>query len=226
MNIGCPPGKAGSCLSFDRKSVERSLPQNAQPTFAPMWHHGSSPTPNEHRVEPANCRCRPRPAALVALLDHVVGDDKQCRGDCEAKSLRSPGVDRKAELGRLDRQGTAARMPLPLLRRPHVHHRDFRARSPAASSTDRTSRRNQDRYLMIATTISRIIVRVSRWSPTGNAPAWPDRSQAPPMSLASSPKYRDSDAHSKPINQSSVLDHAIPTPHRPLLNHRAVVKST
>ena len=45
---------------------------------------------------------RPR---CVALLDHLVGDDKQRPGDCEAEGLRSLGVDQKAEFGRLlDRQ--------------------------------------------------------------------------------------------------------------------------
>jgi hypothetical protein len=78
---------------------------------------------------------------------------------------------------------------------------------------------------MIAITISRIIARVSRWSSTGNAAARPDRSPAPPMSLDASPKYRDSAARSKPINQSGALNHAIPAPQRRLSNHSALVKS-
>jgi hypothetical protein len=52
-------------------------------------------------------------------------------------------------------------LALCLLRRPHVHHRDFRSRQPAASSAGRTYRRNQDRHLMSANTTSRIIARVS-----------------------------------------------------------------
>src|SRR5258707_557388 len=48
--------------------------------------------------DPEQLRC-------VALLDHLVGHHKQCPGDCEAKGLRSLGVDQKAELGGLlDRQ--------------------------------------------------------------------------------------------------------------------------
>jgi ABC-type branched-subunit amino acid transport system substrate-binding protein len=43
--------------------------------------------------------------------------------------------------------------------------------------------------------------------------------------LSASPKYRDSAARSKPINQSDALNHAIPAPQRRLSNHRALVKS-
>jgi hypothetical protein len=63
---------------------------------------------------------------------------------------------------------------------------------------------------MIASTISRIIARVSCWSSTGNAAAWPDSCPAPPMSLGALPKYRDSAARSKPISQSGVLNHRSP----------------
>ena len=51
-------------------------------------------------------------------------------------------------------------------------------RLPAASSAGRTSRRNQDRHLMIAKMISRMIARVSIWSSTGNAAARPERHTA------------------------------------------------
>jgi hypothetical protein len=78
---------------------------------------------------------------------------------------------------------------------------------------------------MIATTISRIIARVLRRSSTGNGAARPDSCPAPPMSLGASPKYRDSAARSKLINQSGALNHTIPAPQRRLSNHRAVVKS-
>jgi len=78
---------------------------------------------------------------------------------------------------------------------------------------------------MIANTISRIIVRVSRRSPTGNAAAQPERRPAPPMSQGASPKYRDSAARSKPINQSGAINHTIPAPHRPPSNRRAPAKS-
>jgi hypothetical protein len=48
---------------------------------------------------------------------------------------------------------------------------------------------------MIASTISRIIVRASRWSSTGNAAARPDRGPATPMSLRASPRYCATTAH-------------------------------
>src|SRR6266436_3446039 len=57
--------------------------------------------------------CRPRHEVTrlthsghaCLLLDHLVGDGKQRPGDGEAEGLRSPGVDQKAEFGRLlDRQ--------------------------------------------------------------------------------------------------------------------------
>jgi hypothetical protein len=78
---------------------------------------------------------------------------------------------------------------------------------------------------MIASTISRIIARVPRWSSTGDAAARPDRSPAPPMSLGVSPKYRDSNARPGPISQSSALDRTITAPHRSLSNRRATAKS-
>ena len=62
----------------------------------------------------------------------------------------------------------AARPALPVLRRPHDHHRDLRARLPAAPPADRASRRHQDRHLMSAAAASRtrIAERVPRWSST------------------------------------------------------------
>jgi hypothetical protein len=70
-----------------------------------------------------------------------------------------------------DNRPCAARSALPLLRRPHVRHRDLRSRPPATSPANCASRRNQDRYLMIANTISRIIAYAPRWSSTGDAAA-------------------------------------------------------
>jgi hypothetical protein len=78
---------------------------------------------------------------------------------------------------------------------------------------------------MIVNTISRIIARVLCWSSTGNAPARPDRCPAPPMSQDASPKYSDSAARSKPINQSGALNRTILAPQRLLSNHRASLKS-
>jgi hypothetical protein len=78
---------------------------------------------------------------------------------------------------------------------------------------------------MIASTISRIIARVLRWSSTGNAAVPPDRCRVPPMSPAALPKYSDSAACSKPTDQSGVLNHTIPGASMRLSNHRALVKS-
>lgn len=78
---------------------------------------------------------------------------------------------------------------------------------------------------MSASTISRIIARVSCRSSTGNAAARPERCRALPTSLGALPKYSDSAARSKPINQSGALIHTIPAPQRRLSNHRALVKS-
>jgi hypothetical protein len=51
---------------------------------------------------------------------------------------------------------------MPLLRRPLVRHRNLRGRLPATLPANRASRRNHDRHLMIANTISRIIARFPR----------------------------------------------------------------
>jgi hypothetical protein len=78
---------------------------------------------------------------------------------------------------------------------------------------------------MIANTVSRIIVRVLRWSSTGNAAARPERCPAPPVSLGASHKYRDSAARSKPINQSGAPNHTVPALQWRLSNHRDPLKS-
>ena len=78
---------------------------------------------------------------------------------------------------------------------------------------------------MIASTISRIIVRVSRWSSTGNPAARPDSCPALRMTLRASPKYCDSTAHSKQISQSPALSQTIPAPQPLLPSRRATVKS-
>ena len=77
---------------------------------------------------------------------------------------------------------------------------------------------------MIANTISRTILGVSRWSETGDADVRPDESSALPMSLDAFPKSRDSVAHSKQIGQSGA-NHTVPAPQRSLPNRRAPVKS-
>jgi hypothetical protein len=92
--------------------------------------------------------------------------------------------------------------------------------------SDRTRRRKQDRYLMIANANPRIIVRLSRWSSTGNAPAPPDRPPAPPTSLDTSPKPRHNNAHSTTTNGSAALNHTVPAPHRLLSNRRTTARGT
>jgi hypothetical protein len=78
---------------------------------------------------------------------------------------------------------------------------------------------------MIANAISRIIVRVLRWSSAGNAAARLERCPASPVSLGASHKYRDSAARSKPINQSGAPNHTVLALQWRLPNHRAPLKS-
>jgi hypothetical protein len=81
---------------------------------------------------------------------------------------------------------------------------------------------------MIASAISRIIARVSRWSSTGNAAVWPHRCPASPISLGASLKYRNCITDSEPIGQSAALNYTIAAPQRLLSDHRdhrAAVKS-
>jgi hypothetical protein len=85
---------------------------------------------------------------------------------------------------------TPARTTLPMLWRPHVHHRDFRPWPPAASSADHTDRRNQDRHLMIANTASRIIARIWRRSCTASAAACLDTCPVPPATCRPSNAIR------------------------------------
>jgi hypothetical protein len=115
--------------------------------------------------------------------------------------------------------------PCPCCGGPHVHHRDFRARLSAASSAERASRRNQDRYLMIANTISRIIVSVSRRSSTGNAAARPDRRPALHVTLNVSLRHGVSAALSNPITRSGARNHKVLAHRRLLLDRRATIKS-
>jgi hypothetical protein len=78
---------------------------------------------------------------------------------------------------------------------------------------------------MIANRIPRIIARVSGWSSTGNAAAWPDRCPASPISLGASPKYPHCITDSKPIGHSGALNYTIAATQRLLSDHRAAVKS-
>jgi hypothetical protein len=78
---------------------------------------------------------------------------------------------------------------------------------------------------MSATTISRIIACVSRWSSTGDAAARLRR--CPPLHLRqhASPKHADSTAHSKPITRSGARNNVIPAPQRPLPANHGPIKS-
>jgi hypothetical protein len=78
---------------------------------------------------------------------------------------------------------------------------------------------------MIANTISRIIVRVSRWSSTGNAAARPDGGPASHVTLQVSPKHSVSAALSTPITRSGVRNHNVLAHRRRLSGRRATIKS-
>jgi len=67
---------------------------------------------------------------------------------------------------------------MPLLWRPHDHHRDLRAWWCAAISTDRADDRDQDRHLIttIVTAPHQIAVHPCRWSSTGHDGARPNAS--------------------------------------------------
>jgi hypothetical protein len=78
---------------------------------------------------------------------------------------------------------------------------------------------------MSANTISRIIVRVSRWSSTGNTAARPKRRPASHVTLNVSPKHSVSAALSNPITRSGVLNHKVLAHTRLLLARRARIKS-
>ena len=78
---------------------------------------------------------------------------------------------------------------------------------------------------MTANTISRITVRVSRWSSTGNAAVWLERHPAPHLTLKGSPKHSVSSALSNPITQSGVLNHKVRAHARLSLARRATIKS-
>jgi hypothetical protein len=78
---------------------------------------------------------------------------------------------------------------------------------------------------MIGNMISRIILRVLRWSSTGNAPTRPESRPARRRSLRALHTHRVSTAHSKQITRSGALIHMIPEPKRLLSDHRAPLKS-
>jgi hypothetical protein len=78
---------------------------------------------------------------------------------------------------------------------------------------------------MSASTISRIIVRVSRWSSTSNAAARPERRPTSHATLQVSPKHSVGTALSNPITRSDVRNHKVVAHRRLLLARRATIKS-
>jgi hypothetical protein len=78
---------------------------------------------------------------------------------------------------------------------------------------------------MIAHTISRFIVRVSRWSSTGDAAVRPERRAASPVTLHASPKHSVSTALSNPISRFGVRNHKALAYRRRLPARRATIKS-
>jgi hypothetical protein len=78
---------------------------------------------------------------------------------------------------------------------------------------------------MIASTIFRIIARVSRWSLTGNAAASPARRPASHVTLQVSSEHSVSAALSNPIARSGVRNHKVLAHRRPLPVRHATIKS-
>ncbi len=78
---------------------------------------------------------------------------------------------------------------------------------------------------MSASTISRIIMRVSRWSPTGDAAPWPRRGPALHLTQRAPAKHRNGTAHSNPITRSGAHNNIIPAPQTLLPARHAPTKS-
>jgi hypothetical protein len=78
---------------------------------------------------------------------------------------------------------------------------------------------------MIANTIPRIIVRVSRWSPTGNAAARSERRPAAHVTLQASTKHGVRAALPNPITRSGVHNHKVVAHTGLLPARRATIKS-
>ena len=86
--------------------------------------------------------------------------------------------------------GAGARPALSVLWRSNVRHRDLRGRLPTTLSANGASRRNPDRHLMsaVATSRTRIVKRVSRWSQSSHGDARPNSYPAALSTSQSSPK--------------------------------------
>ena len=68
---------------------------------------------------------------------------------------------------------------VPLLRRTHVHHRDLRARQRAKASTHTGDGRDQDRHLMMPSSLIRTEARHSGRLSPGSTPACADQQDWP-----------------------------------------------
>jgi hypothetical protein len=78
---------------------------------------------------------------------------------------------------------------------------------------------------MSASTISRIIACVPRWSSTGDAAVRLRRCPALHLSQRASPKHSDGTAHSMPITRSGAHNNIIPAPQRLPPARHASIKS-
>src|SRR6266436_8607055 len=155
----------------------------------------------------------PHPRAPQRLPSHPplrpVGQRESRRDD--RASARTPGTGNACS-GSGDRNrcsgGAATRPALPLLRRPHVRHRDLRRRLPTTLPADG----NEDRYLMseTATFHTRTTKGFPRWSMTGYAAARPNIGPASHSTPPASPKRVVNAAQSKPISQTSRRNNVIP----------------
>jgi hypothetical protein len=74
-------------------------------------------------------------------------------------------------------------------------------------------------------TVSRIIVRVLRWSSTGNAVAWPERRSGSYMTLQGSPQQSVIAPLSNPVARSSGLNLNVIAHRRRLPGRSATIKS-
>src|ERR1700682_3316910 len=150
---------------------------------------------------------------------------RESRRDDRA-SARTPGTGNACSRSgaRNPRSGAAAPRPaLPLLRRPHVRHRDLRRRLPTTLPADG----NEDRYLMseTATFRTRTTKGFPRWSMTGYAAARPNIGPASHSTPRASPKRVVNAAQSKPISQTSRRNNVIPEPSRLPHTHIRAIKS-
>jgi hypothetical protein len=130
-----------------------------------------------------------------------------------ARAFRLGHVSGRA-IGRDRSAGASARPPMPLLRRSHAHHRDLRGRLPTTSQADRTSRPNQDRHVMSASTSSRAqtVERFPRWSSTGYPGARPHARPAPLSAPRSAATPIVMGAESNPTSHTNSRNQPADTP--------------